>query len=233
MRNQMKDAMEMAARRQKILETGFKLFSQKTIPAVTMNSVADACGIGVATLYRYYRTKPALVLAIATWLWEDYAKETIQIVHETEKNFRCTADRYAFFIDTFIDLFRNHKEMLRFNQLFNIYVRSEKIPPSMMKSYTAMIDAMSSRFKEAIMKGKEDGTIRSDVTEQALFSTTLHLMLATTTRYAFGLVYTPEGGVEAERELHLLKRMLLSEFTTKAECNFSAQMVEKPPKKAG
>ena len=50
MRNQEKDAIEMAARRQKILETGFKLFSEKTIAAVTMNNVADACGIGVATL---------------------------------------------------------------------------------------------------------------------------------------------------------------------------------------
>lgn len=233
MRNQEKDAIEMAARRQKILETAFRLFSRKTIPAVTMNNVADACGIGVATLYRYYRTKPALVLAIATWLWEDYAAENLRIADETAKDLRTAADRYAFFIDTFIELFRNHKEMLQFNQLFNIYVRSEKIPADMMRTYTGMIDTMEEKFRTLITKGEHDGTIRADVSEKKLFSTTLHLMLAATTRYAFGLVYTPEGGVEAERELLLLKQMLLSEFVSGPRCNYLPESAANPVEKTG
>ena len=223
----------MAARRQKILETGFKLFSEKTIAAVTMNNVADACGIGVATLYRYFRTKPALVMAIATWLWENYANENIKIANDTEKNFRSAAERYAFFIDTFIGLYRNHKDMLRFNQLFNIYVRSEKIPPGLLQAYTSMIDTLAGRFREIVMNGHMDGSIREDVSPQVLFSTTMHLMLATTTRYAFGLVYVPEGGGEAERELMLLRQMLIAEFTNAGECNFSPDLDQKSVRKTG
>ena len=38
-----------------------------------------------------------------------------------------------------------------------------------------------------------------------MFSTTLHLMLAAATRYAIGLVYIPESGFDAEKELEKLK----------------------------
>lgn len=214
MRNQEKDAIEMAAKKEKILETGFHLFSRKTIPSVTMNDIAKACGIGIATVYRYYRSKPTLVLAIASWLWDGYVKRNTQLLEETESTGYSAIQRYEFFIDTFIDLYRNQKEMLRFNQLFNIYVRSEKVPEDELSAYNHMIGNMSGVFQEMILKGQADGTIRKDIPGETIFSTTLHLMLATTTRYAFGLVYTPEGGEEEERELQLLKRMLVTEFTT-------------------
>ena len=214
MRNQEKDAIEMAAKRQKILEAGYHLFSQKTIAGATMNDVADACGIGIATVYRYFRSKPALVMAIATWLWGSYVKENTRLLEETEDQHYSALRRYEFFIDTFIELYRNQKEMLQFNQLFNIYVRSGQVPAREVAAYNKMIESMSGIFQKMILKGQEDGTIRQDISGQTIFSTTLHLMLATATRYAFGLVYTPEGGGEEERELLLMKRMLMSEFAS-------------------
>ena len=64
MRNLAKDEVEMAARREAMLAEGFRLFSEKGIDTVSMQEVANACGVGIATLYRYYSTKLALVLAI-------------------------------------------------------------------------------------------------------------------------------------------------------------------------
>ncbi len=223
MRNQEKDAAEMAAKRERILEAGYHLFSRKTIPSVTMNEVAAACGLGIATVYRYYRSKPTLVLAIATWLWDGYVKKTAQLLENTE-DIGCSAiERYEFFIDTFIDLYRNQKEMLQFNQLFNIYIRSEEVPESELNAYNHMIGELSERFQEMILKGQQDGTIRSDIPGQAIFASTLHLMLATTTRYAFGLVYTTDGREEEERELQMLKRMLVAEYSAGPKCNYSVQ----------
>jgi hypothetical protein len=45
-----------------------------------------------------------------------------------------------------------------------------------------------------------------------MFSTTLHLMLAAVTRYAVGLVYVPESGFDAEKELEKMKMALLHEY---------------------
>ncbi len=50
----------------RILDAGFSMFSRMSIDKVSMENVADEAGIGIATLYRYYRTKSELVVAVGT-----------------------------------------------------------------------------------------------------------------------------------------------------------------------
>ncbi len=52
MRNAEKDALDMAKRRITILDEAFKLFSDNSIESVSMNAIADASKLGVATVYR-------------------------------------------------------------------------------------------------------------------------------------------------------------------------------------
>ena len=51
-----------------------------------------------------------------------------------------------------------------------------------------------------------------DEIEEEIFSIILHLMLAAVTRYAVGLVYIPESGFDAEKELERMKIALLHEY---------------------
>ena len=75
MRDAEKDAIEMSARRARFLEAGFRLMSARTIEAVKLSEIANEAGIGIATLYRYFKTKPALVIEIGTVLWKKYYVE--------------------------------------------------------------------------------------------------------------------------------------------------------------
>ena len=197
----------MNARRQKILETGFRIFAEKTIGKVTMNDVAKAAGIGVATLYRYYNTKPALVMAISTWGWSGYIQERIE--HSTVKE-STALQEFDYFLESFLELYRNHKDFLRFNQFFNVYVQSEKIASDDMQQYQAKIHIASDAFKKIFSKAKSDGTLRTDEPPEEVFSAVTHLMLAAVTRYAVGLVY--EEGTDPEKELTLLKNMILEHY---------------------
>ena len=61
-------------------------------------------------------------------------------------------------------------------------------------------------------RAAQDHTVRTDEPEEEMFSTTLHLMLAAVTRYAVGLVYIPESGFDAEKELEKMKMALLHEY---------------------
>ena len=45
MRDARKDAIEMAARRERLLEAGFRLMSARTIEAVTLQQIADEAKI--------------------------------------------------------------------------------------------------------------------------------------------------------------------------------------------
>ena len=207
-RNREKNEQDKAARREQILRDSFRFFAEKTIESPSMNEVADACGVGIATVYRYFPTKSALVLAVNSWVWENYTRGAYA-GRNTEDT--AAAEDYASFLESFLDLYRNHRDVLRFNQFFNVYVRREGIGPGQLAAYTTLIRDLEERFCRLYRKGLADGTLRADVPETEMFAATLHLMLAAATRYAVGLLYT--NGGEPEQELRLLKKMLLREYT--------------------
>ena len=74
-----------------------------------------------------------------------------------------------------------------------------------------MVRKLEKPFAATCRKGRADGTIKTNLSETKMFSVTLHLMLATVTRYAVGLAYNEDS--DAEEELELLKEMLVSKFT--------------------
>ena len=212
-RNLEKDAIEMAAKNQRILENGLKIFAERTIEKVKMSEVADAAGIGVASLYRYYSTKPALVLGIGTWMWEEFTKNHIG-EKQSGENFQNMTGSEAFevYLDSYIDLYKNHSDMLRFNQFLNVYLKSEDISEDEKNPYLDVIGEIEKRFEIIYKKGKKDGTLRGDLSAKEMFSATLHLMMAAVTRYAVGLAYNAGGDAE-EKELSLLKEMMMDKFT--------------------
>ena len=196
--------------RQRILETGFRVFAEGTIEKVKMSDVAKVGGVGTTTVYRYYKTKPELVLAISTWAWERYLNQTLRQIDPSKVT---AAEEYEFFLDTFLDMYHNHRNLLRFNQFFNVYVQNEEIPPEVMEPYFKVVKNLEARFAALHEKAKKDHTVRTDIPAKEMLLTSTHLMLAAVTRYAVGLVY--EGGIDPEKELVLQKNMLLREFTRK------------------
>ncbi len=212
MRNAEKDEREMAERRERMLRTGFRIFAERGIDPVSMQEIANSCQLGIATLYRYYPTKQALVIAIGSRKWEEYI-ETVRRSRAGIGNEDATAaEEMTVYLTAFIDLYRDRKDLLRFNQFFNIYVQREGVTHDAMEPYQSAVGLMASRFHEIYRKALADRTLRTDVPETEMFSATLHLMLAAVTRYAFGLVY--DAGVDPVRELELLRDMLLREYVT-------------------
>lgn len=212
-----KDPIATKATRQKILETAFALFSQKNIESVSMGEIAKACGIATMTVYRYFSTKPKLAVAVATWKWASLIEDNRQYRPRPDFEGMTAAEVFDFFLDSFLRLYRDNRDILCFNQFFNIYVQSENIDETTIRPYGDLIRAFAERFHIIYEKALLDRTIRTDVPEEEMFRTTLHLMLAAVTRYAVGLVYKPENEDDAMKELKTLKRALLHEYAVSSE----------------
>lgn len=209
-----RDAQKVATTKRKLLQAAFRLFADRTIEAVTMTEVAEAAGYSVATVYRYYKSKPVLVVETATRVWEQYLKENDR--RFSAEN-RTAAQEYERYLEAFLDLYRNYRDLLRFNQFFNAYVLTADVSPEQMTPYMDLIRDLKQRFSKTYEKGKADGTLRTDVPEQEIFSATMHLMLAAVTRYAAGLVYVE--GSDPAQELELMKALMMRHYTNIPDSN--------------
>ena len=203
---------KMVIKRNAFLDAAYELFSKGTIESVSMQDIADASGYGVATLYRYFYSKPVLVVAVAVREWEKYTESYGKKKSGSKLKEMTGVNRLKFFLDSFVELYKKHKDLLRFNQFFNVYVQSEDIDDETMEPYRKVIGGLKEQFHALYEKGMEDKTLRADIPEDKMFSTTLHLMLAATTRYAVGLVYKPAKGFDAVEELQTMVDMLMLRY---------------------
>ncbi len=202
------DQASIAKKKQRIMEEGFRLFAKRGIELVKMQEIADLCHTQRGTVYRYFPTKLDLAVAISANVWGNF----IQWNNDRVKAETLTAaQRYEFFVNGFLLLYREHKDMLRFNQFFNVYVTNEQVSPEQMEPFTKVIGVLEERFHDDYELAKQDGTLRTNIPEKKVFSTTLHLMLAAVTRCAVGLVYQSDEST-AEEELTALKEKLMQRY---------------------
>ena len=213
MRNLEKDAREMAERRERMLSEGFRIFSQKSIEVVTMQEIAKASGLGVATVYRYFRTKAALVIAIGAKIWKDYAVEVEKMYQARGGDAMNAAEELAFFLDSFIDLYQNHKDVLRFIRSFETYIRYETVPEEDVRVYNEVVDGFARKFHAVYEKAERDGTLRLELPEKKFFYTIMYIMLSASEKFAEGLVYPSEYEEDMTEELALLKDMILQKYS--------------------
>ena len=214
MRNKEKDAAEKALRGRHAMACAFRLFSEKGIDLVTMEDIVAASGIGRSSLYRYFSTKTELVIAIGAWKWNAYMDAFDAALKPEELADLPAAELLRRYMDAFLDLYRNHRDIQRFNYFFNGFLRNENVSPEQKQPYMDAAERARRVFYGLYEKGVRDGTIRTDISGEAMFSGIFHIMLAAATRYAVGLVYAPETGADPENELILLENALLREFTT-------------------
>ena len=206
------DAEIMAAKRNVMLEKGFEIFTQRGIEPVSMQNIADAAGCGIATLYRYFDKKQGFVIEVAMKKWNEIRELNRERREKADIAGMTAAQLFEFYLDGFLLLYREKKDLLRFNQMFNMYVGGAGIEKNALETYYGMIDNFGEYFRLIYERAKTDKTVRTDIPEAEMFSTTLHLMLAAVTRYAVGLVYKPETGSDDMKELETLKAMMLAMY---------------------
>ena len=117
-------------------------------------------------------------------------------------------------MDAFLDLYRNHADILRFNYAFNSYLRNAQATEEQKRPYLRMADDLREAFHQMYEKSMADGTINRSISEVEMFSGAFHIMLAAATRCATGLAYVVPGREnDTEKELERLEAMMLREYT--------------------
>lgn len=197
-------------RDQKIIDTAFKIFVERKIEPVSMGEIAEAVGIGRATLFRCYSGKLELVIAVCAAKWKAYFDELDKKRPLSSIGDVPAIDRFVFTLDSYIDMYKHHKDFLQFNDNFNHYVTHEHAENEQLEVLHQALRSANTRFHLMFEKAREDRTFRTDIPEETFFRVTLHSMMAACAHYAGGFIWGAVENMDYTDELLLQKEMLIS-----------------------
>lgn len=209
-RNIERDKAEMQMRKDRLISAGFHLFSQYGIESVSLQKVADAADVGVATMYNYFQNKTNLVIAISGKIWGDVWMHAIEQTGIEKLKAMSVYEGLDFFADVIIDLYKNKPEILVYSGNYKTYICREEVPEELLEEHLKPIDSIGKMFQEKYEIEKTNPSVRKDLTEKEIFSFFSLTMLGMAERYAQGLVWAKKDGTDYSKELMNLKQVLLS-----------------------
>ena len=184
-------------RRQRILDTAFRIFVEKKIEAVSMGEIAEAVGIGRATLFRCYSNKTELAIAVCMAQWKSYLDELDRNRPISSVQDIPAIDRFIFTLDSYIEMYLNHKG----------------VDPEQFENIHTSVYSADTRLHMMYEKAKEDHTFRTDIPEDEFIRVTVHTMMAACTYYAGGFIWGAEDNRDYMPELIRLKEMIINYAT--------------------
>lgn len=208
-RNVEKDAKEELIRRKNILEAGLRLFSKRGIESVSLQEIADEAGVGIATLYNYYKNKVNLVNVISANMWKNVWDKNIAEVGADVLETYNAYQRIEGYFDLMIQLYREHPEILRFSSYYKTYMNQENVEKAEANEHLNVVDPIAVIFHTLYEKAQIDKSIRTDIDEHTMFTTLALTMLGMAERYAQGLVWASNDENDYTKELTILKNMML------------------------
>lgn len=209
-RNVEKDVQEEARRRRQILEAGLALFSEKGIESVSMNAVAAAAGVGPTTLFKYYQTKEKLVIAISGMAWKAVWQDTITTYGMERFSALSAYEMICVYTDCMIRLYQERPELLRFSGNYKTFICRQQMKAGELSDHLDPLEPMRVLFQQAYLRAQKDHSIRTDISEDVLFTSVAVGMLAIAERYAQGIVWANRGEEDHTLELKIMQEMILT-----------------------
>ena len=197
-------------RREKILTEAYRIFVEKKIEPVSMGEIAEAAGIGRATLFRYYSSKLELVIAVCTREWKAYLDALDQVRPISSVGEIPAIGRLIFTLDSYIEMYQSHKALLCFNDNFNHYVSHELCEEEQLEEFHAALYSVDTRLHMMYAKAKEDKTFRTDIPEEEFMRVTVHSMMTACAYYAGGFIWGSQKDRDYTPELLRIKEMILN-----------------------
>lgn len=195
-------------RKNEVVSAALMVFGTQGIEATTMVDVAKAAEVGVASVYRYHKTKFDLALAAAIYLWEDQINPDLLAVIDEDYPSLSGLDQAMRFMKVMTQMIKERPLALRYLEYFDNFVVSQAIDPNRLIDYEAVVGSAKPVFMAALVKGKEDGSIRQDLDEEAFYQTITHTLMSLSQKLILrGVVIDSDESVGKSQQVELVIEM--------------------------
>lgn len=188
-----------------IIDAAEREFIHRGIEKTSMQHIADAANIGIATLFRYFPKKEKLIVAVATKL--------LQPIHDA---FMETAELPLNCLDKLERLFdfliqEHDRASAKYMIDFDSYAAHSLEPVEDMESFVALHRQISQHFAAIVQSGIEDGSIRSDLPVKETLTTIMNAFGQFSRQLSLqNNILLFESDLESRPQLLILKEMFLN-----------------------
>ena len=191
-------------RYEKAVEVSAQLFLKNGIDSVKMTDIADECGIGVATLYRWLGTKNGITIAAMTYMWNELNKMFSGIFESEVFLSQSGIKQLNDLMRMFIVLYEAHPGFMRLLSEFDLLLISEDIPKKDLKEYERSIINFYPVFENSYMMGIADGTVREIPDIRMFYLSFAHTLMELSKKLIQGELLPNDDFSHAEEELSMI-----------------------------
>lgn len=191
-------------RYEKAVEVSAQLFLKNGIDSVKMTDIADECGIGVATLYRWFGTKNGITIAAMTYMWNELNKMFSGIFESEVFLSQSGIKQLSDLMRMFIVLYEAHPGFMRLLSEFDLLLISEDIPKKDLKEYEKSIINFYPVFENSYMMGIADGTVREIPDIRMFYLSFAHTLMELSKKLIQGELLPNDDFSNAEEELSMI-----------------------------
>ena len=189
-----------------IVYVAAELFLQNGIENVKMTDVAEKAEVGVASLYRYFGTKDALVIRAGALLWRDLDRLFSEVYEAADFRARPGIEQVSRLFGVYLTLFREQPDFIRFVGNFDSFVMHVKPDPAVLAEYEAGVLNFYPVFLSSYEAGIRDGSIRPIASPRLYYDSVCHAVMALAQKLLRGEILQTDGFGDAS-ELTLLQDM--------------------------
>ena len=195
---------------ERAVEISAEMFLKNGIESVKMTDIADACGVGVATLYRYFGTKTAITIAAMAHLWTRL-RGTYENVFESENFLKQPGiKRLSDLMHMYLVLYDTHRDLMKLVGEFDLMLQRENVPKAALFEYERSIVNFYPYIEAAYLAGTADGTVRKDVDFKLFYLTYGHSMLQLCKKMLGGELLPSDDFSAGRAELEMLANIAVS-----------------------
>ena len=191
-------------RMEKAVAVSAGLFLKEGIDNVKMTDIADAAGVGVATLYRYFGTKTGIAIAAMTYLWNELNGMFSGVFESDVFRRQCGLKQLSDLMRMFLVLYTAHRDFMKLLGEFDLFLLREKIPPEELTEYEKSVINFYPIFETSYKAGLADGTVRELPDFGLFYITYAHAFMELNKKLLQGELLASDDFSHGERELEMM-----------------------------
>lgn len=195
------------ARMDRAVECAAGLFLNRRIADVRMTDVAEAAGVGVATLYRRFSTKTRLALTAGTLLWRRFNERIVGLVESDAFLGMSGADRLERMLRLYAEGYVENAGFVLFIDDLDGLLVTEGAPLDAVAAYGREVDSFYLIFADAYQLGLQDGSVAREVDFPVFYRSVAHALMGVAQKLARGEVIPSDDFSTGAQELECIVDM--------------------------